>query len=164
MYPCGEVQFRFMAKHAVHGTPSDSRANVSADLFQSERRTGGKSNRSSRAAINLGTIDTSVKAHKLAKLHSAALPVHSDTANSTQTMTSMIICGQLPPVTSKQSLVNRQVPSAFAQVAARRSVSAKAGEQQASLTGEWSANWSLASCERPPSFRPTRSDVVADCV
>ncbi len=144
------------------------KCNVPAGFFQSERRTSGKSNRSSCAASawlsGPSTHQSCLQAGKSALRSSAAPPVQFDSADSPHIMTSMMICGQLPPVASKQSLANRQVPLALAQVAARRSVSAKAGEQQGSLTGEWSANWSLASCERPPTFRPTSSDLVADWV
>lgn len=61
-----------------------------------------------------------------------------------------VLCSQLPAAfAGRQAVAQRQsrVPTVTA-AAHPRCVVARAGDREAqSLTGEWSANWSLASCE-----------------
>ncbi len=60
-----------------------------------------------------------------------------------------VLCGQLPLAVRQQAVAKRQagVPSVLG-APRLRCIAARAEKQpQESLTGEWTANWSLASCE-----------------
>lgn len=63
-------------------------------------------------------------------------------------MVFLALVGQCVPVTGRQALAKRPSFQPVVHVSAlRRSIVSKAGNPESNLTGEWSANWSLASYE-----------------